>query len=68
MIDIKEWGGFMFALWKIIKKYQTVEKWEDLMDEADKIMEQYPSPVFRMMVLGFLEQKSRECIRLEGKP
>lgn len=63
MIDIKRWGEFMFALWKKIKAYETVKDWTKLMDEADKMMEQFPEPVFRAMVLGFLEQKSMESIR-----
>ena len=63
MIDVKRWGEFMFALWKKIKKYETVDDWTKLMDEADKMMEQFPEPVFRAMVLGFLEQKSMESIR-----
>lgn len=53
----------MFALWKMIKKYQTVEEFTKLMDDADVIMDKYPQPVFRMMVLGFLEQKNMEAIR-----
>lgn len=63
MIDLKTWGDFMFALWKMIKKYQTVEEFTKLMDDADAIMDKYPQPVFRMMVLGFLEQKNMEAIR-----
>lgn len=63
MIDVKTWGEFMFALWKMIKKYQTVDDWTKLMDEADKMMAHYTEPVFRMMILGFLEQKSMESIR-----
>lgn len=63
MIDVKRWGEFMFALWKKIKAYETVDDWQKLMDEADKMMEQFPEPVFRAMVLGFLEQKSMESIR-----
>ena len=63
MIDVKRWGEFMFALWKKIKAYETVDNWQKLMDEADKMMEQFPEPVFRAMVLGFLEQKSIESIR-----
>lgn len=63
MIEIKRWGEFMFALWKKIKKYETVDDWQKLMNEADAMMEQFPEPVFRAMVLGFLEQKSMESIR-----
>ena len=63
MIDVKRWGEFMFALWKKIKKYETVDDWTKLMDEADKMMEQFPEPVFRSMILAFLEQKSMEGIR-----
>ena len=63
MIDVKRWGEFMFALWKKIKAYETVDNWTKLMDEADAMMEQFPEPVFRVMVLGFLEQKSMESIR-----
>ena len=39
MIELKTWGEFMFAFWKVVKKYQTVENFGDLMDEADKLME-----------------------------
>ena len=63
MIDVKTWGEFMFALWKKIKAYETVKDWTKLMDEADKMMEQFPEPVFRSMILAFLEQKSMESIR-----
>ena len=63
MIDVKRWGEFMFALWKKIKAYETVNDWQKLMDEADKLMETFPQPVFRGFVLGFLEQKSFEGIR-----
>ena len=63
MIDTKTWGEFMFALWKKIKAYETVKDWTKLMDEADKLMETFPQPVFRGFVLGFLEQKSFEGIR-----
>jgi hypothetical protein len=63
MIDVKRWGEFMFALWKKIKAYETVKDWTKLMDEADKMMEQFPEPVFRSMILAFLEQKSMESIR-----
>jgi hypothetical protein len=63
MIELKTWGEFMFAFWKVVKKYQTVENFGDLMDEADKLMETFPQPVFRGFVLGFLEQKSFEGIR-----
>ena len=63
MIDTKTWGEFMFALWKKIKAYETVKDWTKLMDEADKMMEQFPEPVFRSMILAFLEQKSMESIR-----
>lgn len=63
MIDVKRWGEFMFALWKKIKAYETVKDWQKLMDEADKMMEQFPEPVFRSMILAFLEQKSMESIR-----
>lgn len=63
MIDVKRWGEFMFALWKKIKAYETVKDWTKLMNEADTMMEQFPEPVFRAMVLGFLEQKSMESIR-----
>ena len=66
MIDIKTWSEFMFAFWKMIKKYQTVDNWTALMDEADKIMEKFVQPVFRGIVLGFLEQKSFENIRNGG--
>ena len=65
MIEQKTWGEFLFALWKVIKAYQTVDDWTKLMDTADKLMATYPQPVFRMMVLGFLEQKSMENIRSE---
>jgi hypothetical protein len=65
MIDVKRWGEFMFAFWKMIKAYQTVKDWAKLMDEADKMMEQFPEPVFRSMILAFLEQKSMEGIRNE---
>jgi hypothetical protein len=50
----------------MIKKYQTVDNWTALMDEADKIMEKFVQPVFRGIVLGFLEQKSFENIRNGG--
>jgi hypothetical protein len=63
MIDVKRWGEFMFALWKKIKKYETVDDWTKLMDEADALMNEYPQPVFRSMILAFLEQKSMESIR-----
>ena len=63
MIDTKTWGEFMFSLWKKIKAYETVKDWTKLMDEADKMMEQFPEPVFRSMILAFLEQKSMESIR-----
>lgn len=63
MIELKTWGEFMFAFWKVVKKYQKVENWSTLMDEADKLMETFPQPVFRGFVLGFLEQKSFEGIR-----
>ena len=65
MIDIKRWGEFMFAFWKVVKTYQIVSEWSKLMDEGDKLMNDFPEPVFRMMVLGFLEQKSLESIRSE---
>ena len=67
MIDQKTWGEFLFSLWKVIKANQTVRDWTELMNTADKIMDQFPQPVFRMMVLGFLEQKSMESIREEAK-
>ena len=65
MIDIKRWGEFMFAFWKVVKAYQTVSEWSKLMDEGDKLMNDFPEPVFRTIVLGFLEQKSLESIRSE---
>lgn len=65
MIDIKRWGEFMFAFWKMIKAYQTVEDWTDLMNTADRMMNDYPEPVFRAYVYGFLEQKNIESIRAE---
>ena len=46
MIDIKRWGEFMFAFWKMIKAYQTVEDWTDLINTADRMMSDYPEPVF----------------------
>jgi Sec7-like guanine-nucleotide exchange factor len=63
MIDQKTWGNFLFALWKMIKKYQTVEDFSKLMDDADAIMNEFPEPIFRVLVLGFIEQKNIESIR-----
>lgn len=65
MIEQKRWGEFMFAFWKMIKKYMIVSDWAALMDEADKMMSEYPEAVFRGIVFGFLEQKSIESIRNE---
>ena len=65
MIEQKQWGEFLFALWKMIKANPTVTDWTSFMDSADKVMEQFPQPVFRMIMLGFLEQKSMESIREE---
>ena len=67
MIDIKTWGEFMFAFWKVIKAFDTVDDFSKLMDAGDRLMNDYPQPVFRMIILGFLEQKSMEQIRSEEK-
>lgn len=63
MIDQKEWGEFLFALWKVIKKYQVVNDWPKFMDEADALMEKFTHPVHRGMILGFLEYKNYESMR-----
>lgn len=63
MIDIKTWGEFLFALWKAIKKHQTVKDWGAFIKEMESMMQQFPHPIFNTMILAFLEQKSMESIR-----
>lgn len=67
MIEVKRWGEFLFAFWKVVKANQTVEDWTKFMDTGDKLMNDFPESVFRVMILGLLEQKSMESIRSEGK-
>lgn len=67
MIDIKTWGEFMFAFWKFVKSHHDGGNWTEIMNDADKIMDQFPQSVFRGIVFGFLEQTSFEDIRRENQ-
>lgn len=63
-IKIETWQGFLFDLWKWIKKYWSNEtdNYEEAIRAADTIMKKYDRHLFNAIMFGCLEQKSFESI------